>query len=365
MDGGTAVEFLDFSSQEACEEYEAFIQNHPLGGFTQSLMWCKVKSGWKHEVIIIRDDRQKIVASMLVLIKSVPIFKASMLYSPRGPVCDLGDKAVLSRLMDGVKLLAKRHHAYLFKCDPFILSSDNEGIKSMEHVGLVLQPDPDETSIQCRSNYILDIRNKTAEEIFEAFHKKWRYNIRLSERKDVVCEWFDKNTVGDRMDDFYNLMQQTGNRDGFYIRSKDYFLNLLNNLGPHCRLYLCYYQGRAISGAIAIQYAGKTCYVYGASSNTDRNVMPNHLMQWNMIKWAVENGDYIYDFQGIPHYDDENHPNYGVYQFKKGFNGEVVVFAGEFDYVLSPFMKKIIDCFYKINKKVQYRRSLLAGKLRR
>ena len=41
-----------------------------------------------------------------------------------------------------------------------------------------------------------------------------------------------------------------------------------------------------------------------------------------MINWALEGKNYIYDFQGIPFYNDETNPNYGVYKFKKGFNGE-------------------------------------------
>ena len=59
--------------------------------------------------------------------------------------------------------------------------------------------------------------------------------------------------------------------------------------------------------------------------------MPNYLMQWNMICWAIENGCWLYDFQGIPFYKDETHPNYGVYRFKKGFNGDVMTYAGEFE----------------------------------
>ena len=110
---------------------------------------------------------------------------------------------------------------------------------------------------------------------------------------------------------------------------------MLDALGEHCRLYLCYHEGVPLSGAVATQFAGKTCYVYGASSNEHRNLMPNYLMQWTMIQWAIENGCFVYDFQGIPYYFDETHPNYGVYRFKRGFNGQVVVLAGEFDYVFS------------------------------
>jgi len=71
--------------------------------------------------------------------------------------------------------------------------------------------------------------------------------------------------------------------------------------------------------------------------------MPNYLMQWNMIKWAIESQCDIYDFMGIPHCDEENHSNYGVYRFKKGFNGEIVKYAGEFDYIFSNVKHTVIS----------------------
>lgn len=356
------MELLDFSSVTAREEYESFIQNHELGSFMQSLAWCDVKNSWKHEVIIIRNSQHKIIASMLVLIKVLPVLWYSFLYSPRGPVGDLQDKAVLAELLEGLNVLARCYHAYLFKCDPCVLSSDEASLQTLQDMGLILQ-NLEEKTIQCRCNYMLDIKNKTAEEVFQSFHSKWRYNIRLAERKGVVCKYFDKNTVQDKMDEFYPLMLQTGKRDGFYIRSKEYFTSLLNNLDSHCRLYLCYYQDCPVSGAIATQYAGKTCYVYGASSNTARNVMPNYLMQWHMIQWAVEDGDWIYDFQGIPYYYDEAHPNYGVYRFKQGFNGHIVEYAGEFDYLLSPWRKKLADRLYQRSKVIEYRKEQLRSVL--
>ena len=82
--------------------------------------------------------------------------------------------------------------------------------------------------------------------------------------------------------------------------------------------------------------------------------MPNHIMQWTMIQWAVENGGFVYDFQGIPNYQDENSPNYGVYRFKKGFNGQVVEFAGEFDYNFKPKTKKLIDFLEKTVQKLRH-----------
>lgn len=81
--------------------------------------------------------------------------------------------------------------------------------------------------------------------------------------------------------------------------------------------------------------------------------MPNHLMQWTMIQWAIENGCFLYDFQGIPGYTDENDPNYGIYKFKKGFNGEVVEFAGEFDRIYSPFWKGTVEKLEKVYRKLR------------
>lgn len=72
-----------------------------------------------------------------------------------------------------------------------------------------------------------------------------------------------------------------------------------------------------MSAALTTNYAGTTCYLYGASSNEYRNVMPNHLMQWTMIGSALARGDRLYDFRGIPCYDQPDSPHYGVIDLKK------------------------------------------------
>ena len=95
------------------------------------------------------------------------------------------------------------------------------------------------------------------------------------------------------------------------------------------RIYLAYYEGQPIAGSLAIHYGDKVWYLYGASSNEHRNVMPNYLVQWEMIRWAIETGCRIYDFRGVSGYLDESNPLYGIYRFKKGFSGELTEFIGE------------------------------------
>ena len=211
---------------------------------------------------------------------------------------------------------------------------------ALREAGLGFTPwQPDDVTIQCRNNYVLDIGGRTEEELLGSFKSKCRYNIRLAKRRGVTCKVYGR----ERLADFCRLMEETKDRDGFDMRTEGYFARMMNSLGEHCRLYLCEYQGQALSGAICVQYGGRTTYLYGASTSVHREVMPNYLMQWEMIRWAVESGCHTYDFGGVPHWYDPDHPNNGVYRFKTGFNGRLEVYAGEFTQVYSRRYKKAVD----------------------
>ena len=325
-------EILNFNKPEICEEYERFVAGHENGSFMQSLKWRGVKRAWKCEGVAVRNSSGAICASMLILIKTLPVIGTSLLYSPRGPVCDLHDEALLSCLFDGAFFLSQKYRACAVRADPFVMEDDEAFLSFMRKRGFEFTPHmPDGCTAQTRENYVLDIKGKTPEELFARFKPKWRYNIRLAQRRGVICRPYSK----ERLNDFYRLMLETGKRDGFAVRSQEYFERMMDSLGGDCRLYLCYKDGTALSGAICVRYGGRTCYVYGASSNEGRSLMPNYLMQWRMIEWACESGCSLYDFMGIPHYDDQAHRNYGVYRFKQGFQGRVAVYAGEFTYVYS------------------------------
>ncbi len=343
------IELLNMNDKQQRKEYEIFVKNHINGNFMQSLRWTGVKNGWDYEAIIVRNSNNDIIGTALVLIRIIPYLNRAFLYSPHGPVCDYNDRVVLDDILTGIEKLRIKYNAYEVVLDPCITESDVSEINMFESSGLnYIENAAELSTIQARNNYVLKINGRTKEEIFSSFHKKWRYNIRLSERKGVECRVCSKEAL----DDFYMLMLETGKRDGFCIRSREYFGRMLDSLGEHCRLYMCYYEGHAVSGAIAVQYAGKTCYVYGASTSMYRNVMPNYLMQWNMICWAIENNCVLYDFQGIPFYKDETHPNYGVYRFKRGFNGEVVTYAGEFSKCYNKQAKNVIKLIGLLYRKI-------------
>ena len=106
---------------------------------------------------------------------------------------------------------------------------------------------------------------------------------------------------------------------------------------------MAYYEGQAIAGTLAIWYGDKVWYLYGASSNEHRNLMPNYMLQWDMIQWAVDQGCRLYDFRGVPGQVGEDHPLYGLYKFKLGFGGDYVEFVGEMDLVRKPLINWFIN----------------------
>lgn len=331
---------MEFLNENNRAEFEAFAFSHQNSVFTQSLKWPNVKNNWLYEGIISRDENAQVRGVMLVLIQYAPFIKSAFLYAPRGPVCDYHDIETIKDLLEGVKVLSKKYNAYTFKMDPDILISDTKFIEDMKSLGFSHNTGGEDfETIQARFNYRLYVNGRSEEELLANLHPKTRYNIRVAQKHGVEVKVCDKSAL----DEFLPIMQVTGERDGFSTRPRAYFERMLDSLGENVRLYMAYYQGKAVSGAITTQYGNKTCYVYGASDNNHRNVMPNYLVQWEMIKWALEGKSVVYDFQGVSGNLDENSPHYGLYRFKKGFNGQLDELAGEFDYNFKPFLAKLID----------------------
>ena len=312
-------------------EYEAFLQSHPKGHFAQSVLWAKQKPMWTWKAIVSRRPDGSIKGSMAVLIrKIVPALPYTMMYACRGPVTDLDDRETLQDLMDGAKQLAKQYHSYVIKIDPDVPSSETGYRQLLEEQGFRLTGGGAEfDAIQPQYVFRLNTAGKTAEELLMALPQSTRRKVRTAEKKGVTMKICGKEAVPE----FAALMLETGLRDGFVPREGSYFENMLDNLGEHCRLYMAYYEGKAIAGTLAIWYGDKVWYLYGASSNEHRNLMPNYMLQWAMIEWAVEKGCRLYDFRGVPGQVGEDHPLYGLYKFKLGFGGDYVEFVGEMDLV--------------------------------
>jgi peptidoglycan pentaglycine glycine transferase (the first glycine) len=344
----------------AKEKYENYLQAHEKGHFMQSLKWAKLKSNWMNELITIEDSEGNIKASMNLLIRKIPFIKSTIMYSPRGPVCDIHNMDELKALIEKAKILSRNYKSYVLKLDPDIENNDNEFRNIIKELGFRVKNDSANfEGIQPRFVFRLNIKDKTEEQLLMSFHQKVRYNIRLAARKDVKIKLGTKEDLPE----FYKVMLETGIRDKFVVRDISYFSEMLDILGPNnIRLYLAYYKDNLIAGTIAVLYGNKCWYLYGASSNKYRNLMPNYLLQWEMIKWALESGCSVYDFRGVSGDIDENNPLYGLYRFKKGFGGNLTEFVGELDYVFNPFLYFIIEKSEKFFRELRRKLFVLKNK---
>ena len=324
----------EFITEKTLPEYEAFVQSHPKGNFAQSYLWGKQKPMWQWDAIAVRGEDGAIRGSLAVMTRKVPGIGRTLMYGCRGPVCDLDDRETFSQLLDGAKVLAKKYKSYVIKIDPDVPSSNTAFSSMLQSFGFrAKEGGKNFEAIQPRYVFRLNVEGKTEEELLANFHQKWRYNIRLAERKGVTVRICGKEMVPA----FSDLMLTTGVRDGFVTRKPEYFAAMLDNLGEHARLYMAFDPNDTpIAGTLAIHYGDKVWYLYGASSNEDRNLIPNYLLQWRMIQWAVETNCRIYDFRGVSGDVSEDNPLYGLFRFKQGFGGDFTEFVGEMDLVLSP-----------------------------
>jgi lipid II:glycine glycyltransferase (peptidoglycan interpeptide bridge formation enzyme) len=200
------------------------------------------------------------------------------------------------------------------------------------------------TDIQPPDTAVLDI-TQTQDDLLANMKSKWRYNIKLSERKGVMIERCGSESI----DIFYDLFKETAARDSIATHAKSYYKSLLelsegleNKNDSKVILYIAFdssndqKRGEPLAGIIVLHVkGGESIYLYGASSNKKRNLMPAYLLQWTAIVDAKEFGCKTYDFYGISPTDDENHPMHGLWRFKTGFGGKNIHRLGSVDVPMS------------------------------
>lgn len=340
-------------NEAAVAQMEQFVSDHDQGHFMQLPRWAEAKNFWDWRgILVYRAD--KIVAAMSVLIRPLPL-DFSLLYGPRGPVCDRDDPLVWAELMTAVREIAKAHRALLLYLDPDEPDTNGAFRDAMTELGFREKADDGFGNIQPQYVFRLALGGVNETDIYNAFAPKTRYNIRLSQRRGVtIREYSGAEDIPEAvLDRFCALMETTGQRDHFRVRGKAYFGGLLKALGSDARLFMAYYRDEPIAGTIEVFCGKKAWYLYGASANDHRNTMPNYLLQWTMIRCAIERGCEVYDFRGVPGNPSEEDPLYGLYRFKKGFSGTYTKFTGLFTYSFHPAWGTVLEKLVQLRRWVR------------
>jgi lipid II:glycine glycyltransferase (peptidoglycan interpeptide bridge formation enzyme) len=322
--------------------------------FLQSEMWGIFKSrfGWEARSFII-EWKDKSESTILVLFrKIVPGIK--MAYVPWGP--ELPDSIKADDKVFALAELAKGLVPYLrnvssfIRFDPFWIIEENQPEYltklGFHHASADIQP-PD--------TVLIDLQ-LSSDKILSSMKPKWRYNIRLAEKKGVKVKE-DCN-----IEVFYSLLKETAVRDGIAIHSAEYYKTLFNlcheyGKSPENRIRVNLYTAsheNDILAAIIILYYNKTAvYLYGASGGIKRNLMAPYALQWQAIQLAKEAGCTVYDMFGIPPDSSPDHSMYGLYLFKTGFGGNIIHRPGSWDYVYKPFLYFLFSTAEALRKKIR------------
>lgn len=104
------------------------------------------------------------------------------------------------------------------------------------------------------------------------------------------------------------------------------------------------------SVGIFITYGDEVLYLFGGNIKELMHFGSPHYIQWEMIRYAKENGYKRYNFYGISGNFNPNDKSYGTYEFKKGFTGYVEELIGEHYLVIDSVKNTLFEIVHKVKK---------------
>lgn len=365
--------------------WDAFMAEAPHGHLLQCWSWGKLKEafGWRALRVALWDDQgQHILAAAQILLRSLPLIGMSIAYVPKGPVIDWGNTTLCQQFFAALHPLLRSRRVAVLRIDPDLPESitspandadeekpepasaagDTEASASLGNLYNVAEGlrvveqlralgfRRVEDSIQPRRTIAIDLLPD--EKAISLRQKpKWRYNAGLAARKGVAIR--EATTLED-LQRWYDLMGVTSERDRFAVHTFDYYKKAWEAMrqANQARLLLAEHQDILLAGIYVTLVGREGIYLYGASGNEGRNLMPNHLLQWEAMKWCKAQGATLYDLWGVADSANPNDPMAGVSRFKRGWGGQSVRYIGSFDYVYSPLGYRAMTAGMSLRKKL-------------
>jgi len=315
----------------------------PYAHVLQTWEWGEFKratTGWQPMRLAFKRGNA-ILAMASVGVRRIGPLK--VMYVSKGPASAYADTVLVSDVLDYLQNLARRERVVWLKIDPDVIAATgvpNEAddtpnstgqafIKALTARGWRFSND----QVQFRNTICIDL-TQSEDALLAAMSQNTRRKIRTAEKKGVIVR---AGRTAD-LSTLYNLYRTTGERDHFLIRPPDYYELAWRSFmeAGLAHALIAEYEGRPIAHVILFHFGQKCWYFYGASSNAERERMPNYLLQWEAMRWAKAQGYTVYDLWGAPDVFAETDSMWGVYEFKRGFRGTVTRHVGAWDYAPYP-----------------------------
>jgi peptidoglycan pentaglycine glycine transferase (the first glycine) len=324
-------------------EWDTFLSNISNPHILQTPAWGRLKADFGWQLVHVASR----ISGAQILIKRI-IPGINFAYIPKGPVGKDWDQ-----LWPEVDDICRKHHCAFLKVEPDVWENEDRAPNDGHHpvpAGFI----SNQHSIQPLRTLIVDLTMDEAH-LLGRMKQKTRYNINLALKKNIII------SPQNELDSFYDLMKITGQRDQFGIHSLAYYQRAyqLFHGNDQCQLLLAEYNRQPISALIVFRIGNRAWYFYGASSNLQRDKMPNYLLQWEAIRWAKSQGCIQYDLWGVPDTDhntlEANFASrkdglWGVYRFKRGFGGRLMRGQGPWDRVYNPYLYRLYSIWLKYRK---------------
>jgi lipid II:glycine glycyltransferase (peptidoglycan interpeptide bridge formation enzyme) len=332
-------------------EWNQALLRFPDAHILQTWQWAEAKkqNGWLPLFFRWEKGRGDPLALAMILRRQLSLMgmKFSVLYCPKGPVFnyDQADSDEIAQVLNDLQRFARDSRAIFLKIDPDILlgtgipGSENEipnpqGLafqKDLERRGWQFSPD----QIQFRNTVLLDLSQDEAQ-LLAAMKQKTRYNIRLAAKKGVAI----REGSPDDLPMLYKMYAQTAVRDNFVIRHEEYYQKTWRGFlqADMAKILIAEVGGEPVSALILFHFNGVSRYMFGMSTDRCRELMPNHLLQWEAVRLSKALGCRTYDLWGAPDVFDASDSMWGVYRFKQGFNGVTARHLGAWDFSSRNFL---------------------------
>ena len=261
---------------------------------------------------------------------------------------------------------------------------------------------------------VLDLKGKTEEQILSEMRPTTRWSINNSYKHGLKIVEIDKS----RLIEFKKLMEHTGERRDFIDRPLSYYEKMYDSFSKDDKIkvmlveldieeYLTNLENQkkenmlkqaeiksrqvnskgervlkelkfqlesldkkidfleeiekekgkkiVVAGGLFMTFGKQVVSLFGASYKEYMKFNGQYFLNFKMIKYALTNGYEKYNFYGITGEFNEDSPMYGLFDFKRGFNADVVELIGEFTLITNKFSYKLYKIMLKIYQKTKKR----------
>lgn len=307
------LEEIDVKNIELIKKVNDFILKKPNIDVKQTFQWYNLRKEKKYFLYAMKNNEIIFCCNAFEVIDLE--YCKPCLYIPRGPVFD-ENNINMTQCVEAICNFARKKEIQYVRINPKIknvtLIDEN---KKIDYT--ITNKNDFDKMFESYREASLKINEFSLERLLDNFHYKTRYNIRKSYRNGlnntISTDVFDLKT-------FYELYLQTAERHKFSPHPLKYFEELIKNFKENVVFCTVANQGKILAMSINIKISNTMYYLYGVSSNEQKNMFACYNLHWSMISYAKENEFEYYNFGGVFSNDDDvENKDYGLLIFKSRF----------------------------------------------